>query len=228
MFAERSECGGYMPDIERMVRDSDLVVLNGDVFDFRWSTIPSTSVTIARAVEWLEYLCSLSPRCTVAYVLGNHDALRPLTVELARLAESRERFCWYPTHARFGNALFLHGDTAVGGRHSPLDRRLRDTPTDTGATYRACYRLAIRMRLHVLVSRLLSDGGVCRGIWRSLRESGGTVLDGVDHVYFGHTHAPFAEHVHGGVRFHNTGSAIKRLEFRPMRFTFRDGEGRPR
>ena len=36
--------------------------------------------------------------------------------------------------------------------------------------------------------------------------------------YFGHTHMPFINHEHDGIRFHNTGSAIHNLEFNPLDF----------
>lgn len=37
-------------------------------------------------------------------------------------------------------------------------------------------------------------------------------------VYFGHTHQPFRDHEHDGVRFHNTGSGILDLGFQPLSF----------
>jgi UDP-2,3-diacylglucosamine hydrolase len=41
----------------------------------------------------------------------------------------------------------------------------------------------------------------------------------IDHCYFGHTHLPFTDYSHDGVFFHNTGSAIKDMEFQPLAFT---------
>jgi UDP-2,3-diacylglucosamine hydrolase len=37
--------------------------------------------------------------------------------------------------------------------------------------------------------------------------------------YFGHTHLPFADYEAEGIRFHNTGSAIRGAPFNPRRFT---------
>ena len=36
--------------------------------------------------------------------------------------------------------------------------------------------------------------------------------------YFGHTHLPFTGYEHEGIVFHNTGSAIRGMSFRPLFF----------
>ena len=42
--------------------------------------------------------------------------------------------------------------------------------------------------------------------------------EGVSDCYFGHTHMPFRDHEAGGIRFHNTGSAVAGMGFQPLEF----------
>jgi hypothetical protein len=46
----------------------------------------------------------------------------------------------------------------------------------------------------------------------------------VGDCYFGHTHLPFRDHEHEGVRFHNTGSGICGMGFEPLEFEFESRE----
>ena len=36
--------------------------------------------------------------------------------------------------------------------------------------------------------------------------------------YFGHTHVPFSNYLHDGIRFHNSGCGLRRMQFNPIFF----------
>ncbi|MBX3438851.1 MAG: hypothetical protein KF861_15270, partial [Planctomycetaceae bacterium] len=57
LFANRSRADRYLEAIERAADAADLCILGGDIFDFRWSTLPSTEATVESAVAWLRALC---------------------------------------------------------------------------------------------------------------------------------------------------------------------------
>ena len=59
----------------------------------------------------------------------------------------------------------------------------------------------------------------CAGWVRSPVKLRPAQLDGVKRIYFGHTHLPFRDYMHGGYCFHNTGSAVGKMEFHPLRFS---------
>jgi hypothetical protein len=47
---------------------ADLLVLNGDVFDFRWSTLPDMETTITAALKWLADITELREGRLVHYL----------------------------------------------------------------------------------------------------------------------------------------------------------------
>jgi UDP-2,3-diacylglucosamine hydrolase len=92
----------------------DVLVLNGDIFDFRWSTLDSTETTISAAMQWLSALLELYADMRVVYVLGNHDCLPEFEQRLRSLSQAEPRLEVHPYFAFVGDALFLHGDCANG------------------------------------------------------------------------------------------------------------------
>ena len=85
LFARRSAGEEYLHSLRSQLASTDVLVLNGDIFDFRWSTLPSVEATAARALEWLEALHAAYPSCTIHYVLGNHDCPTFFRARLDRL-----------------------------------------------------------------------------------------------------------------------------------------------
>ncbi len=73
LFAHRSVADSYMRDIRRAAAESDFFVLNGDIFDFRWSTLPTADDSLDAAVAWLRALVTEHPHCRFFYTVGNHD-----------------------------------------------------------------------------------------------------------------------------------------------------------
>ena len=80
------------------------------------------------------------------------------------------------------------------------------TPSTTSRCKRACIALAGKVAhpRRRVVHRIL---GYLDRIGQSREQ-------GVEHVYFGHTHDALEHYRHGGVTFHNPGAPIAGLQFR--------------
>lgn len=221
-FARRSEGSALFASMRDGLRSVDILVLNGDIFDFRWSCLRDLETTQAAALDWLRDVSNDFPECEIHYVMGNHDCLATFQDGLATMAASQPRFQWHEYSLRLGSAVFLHGDCAhatMGAaaldRYRDIWRRDRQRGPLRAAAYACADRLGFtrlahqwHFRRHQTVQRIgyyLDDA--IPG-WRH------TTRD----CYFGHTHLPFTGHEHEGVLFHNTGSAIRGMSFRPLSF----------
>lgn len=218
-----------MAALRPSLREVDVLVLNGDTFDFRWSGLPHHEATIAAAIAWLEALLHDWPHGRVHFVLGNHDCLAPFERRLHDLAGAHARFAWHPELLRLGDAVFLHGDCA----QRPMDahglaqyraawRADRQRGRATAAAYAWADRTGLTRLIHrwhfaprPTVARIASYLDHAAPGWRSHTR----------HCYFGHTHVCLSDYLHEGVRFHNTGSAIRGMEFRPRSFTIPEAGG---
>ncbi len=210
LFTRRSVAAGWEDAIARAAGEGEFLVLNGDIFDFRWSTLPSVAATLDAAVAWLDRWLVAFPDCRFVYVLGNHDGLAAFGDRLAGLAGQRPNLAWHPSAARIGSALFLHGDLPLRlGRGRSLRGPLPDRIGQRGPLAEQCYQLATAAHLTGAVVRVNTRRRCARLIQRALRLDPPYSMAPITDVYFGHTHAPFSGYSHGGLTFHNTGSAIR-------------------
>jgi UDP-2,3-diacylglucosamine hydrolase len=227
LFSRRSRAEELLTEMAGVVTEAGILVLNGDVFDFRWSTLPGREATIAAALMWLDGLLSRRGERPTHYLLGNHDCVTGFTERLDGIAALRPSFRWHRTHTLIGRNLFLHGDCANRSMDAAALGRFRGAwsrDRQRGPLGRALYDGADRLG----ASRLVHDMWFPRRITvRRVAHHLDHVLPDwkqrVDHCFFGHTHLPFADHRHEGVLFHNTGSAIRGMEFRPLAFTCGEG-----
>ena len=111
-FSRRAEQRRYEEAVRRSMEDADVMVLGGDIFDFKWSTIETHDETIEAAGNWIRDLVDTNPNCQVSYVLGNHDFDPDLMGQLDKISEDTKNFDWHPYHIQYGESLFLHGDVA--------------------------------------------------------------------------------------------------------------------
>ena len=81
-----------------------------------------------------------------------------------------------------------------------------------GGFLNGLYDVVISIRAHKLVSFVMTPSYCVKKIMSSIKRYHPEFLNGIKHVYFGHTHNPFDHYLHEGVYFHNTGSAIKHLK----------------
>jgi UDP-2,3-diacylglucosamine hydrolase len=225
MFARRSQAERHADAIWAIAGRADTFVLGGDIFDFRWTTLSTIRDTVDAAIRWLDALIEPHPECDFHFVLGNHDSHEHFVERLARRAESAENLWWHPYYVRLGSSLFLHGDVV---QRKMTHERLSEKRSRWGERGKRpppahwLYDLAVEARLHKMASSL-----VCRRLVVAKRIT--TYLDhighgpgnGLEHVFFGHTHAPMSNYEYGGLRFHNGGAPIKGLRFRILRTDIR-------
>ncbi len=224
LFSGRSLAVKYDSTIQQSAASADAFVLNGDIFDFRWSTLPSTDATIEAATQWLTGLVKSYPNCQFHYVLGNHDHFEQFTRNLDVLARLESNFSWHPFYLRNGSNVFLHGDVANGWITPTRLARLRSQTgfhLPRGAIMNALYDLAIRLRLHIIAAGLAYPKHVVvRRLHAYLDELRIGHRDGVRNVYFGHTHLALDNYEINGLTFHNCGAPIAGLRFNILETTF--------
>ena len=221
LFCRRSRAEAHLEDLYQIVEaDADVFVLNGDIFDFRWTTLPSIEATVPAALQWLRQLMQRAPRCDFHYVLGNHDCVRPFTRALDALALEEQRFQWHPHHLRLGHAVFLHGDVA----HRPMDeaalaklrRRWQNHPR-RGPVMNHVWDAAFAVGVHKRIARRLSPVElVVPRIHHYIESIGHGPETGTREVFFGHTHVPVNDFDYRGLRYHNCGATLRGMEFQPL------------
>lgn len=222
LLAHRSDGIGQMEALTPRLPETDLLVLNGDIFDFRWSTRPGHSESIRDAVQWLRDLMASAEACQIHYVLGNHDCLVEFLPELERLADESPNFNWHEYTVQLGDALFLHGDCThrrmdFAALKKYRDDWSRDEQRHGPAT--VAYQMADRLGMTRLMHHLHSPRKrTLRRLTHHLDLTMENWRESIRHCYFGHTHEPFSDVDHEGVRFHNTGCAIRGMRFGPTTF----------
>ncbi len=74
LFSPGSEGFERMAALWDEVTRAEVLVLNGDIFDFRWTCRPDEAATLTAALEWLHKLLDDFEGSAIHYVLG----IRPL------------------------------------------------------------------------------------------------------------------------------------------------------
>jgi UDP-2,3-diacylglucosamine pyrophosphatase LpxH len=222
LFARRSEGEALLPGFNEEIAGADVLVLNGDIFDFNWSQLPTEEVSIAVALQWLRELADGFSGEKIHYILGNHDCLWTFRDSLDELARQVPVLEWHEHRLQLGRALFLHGDCANRKMDGAALARKREDWS----------RERPRTRVHSAMYGVVDVLGLSRRFHQCYFPQGKTVkrvahhLDQVmpdwrrevDDCFFGHTHRPFRDHRLDGVRFHNTGSGIRGMGFQPLSF----------
>ena len=211
LFARRSSAERLLDGMRNAAERADFLVLNGDIFDFRWSTLGSHERTLSAAVGWLRELAEDHSRCRIFFIMGNHDGLTCFARRLEPLAEELANFDWHPTHLRVGQSLFFHGDLPLDRRPAWFERTFTPAERARGKTLNLAYECFVATRMHRPLTAMHTPRRSARRIVRSLAHPGGELADGVTDVYFGHTHRAFSDYQYGGMSFHNTGAAVRGL-----------------
>jgi UDP-2,3-diacylglucosamine hydrolase len=223
LFSHRSDGEKLWKQIDEEHADAEILVLNGDTFDFRWSHFSDERKATAAALAWVGQLISHGRWKKIHYILGNHDCLSAFVDELRMLSLDQEILSCHEIHLQLGRSFFLHGDcTNRRMSHEDLLRYRagwsEDRPRGTfgKALYRGVDALGVSKLFHQLyfprertIARLVHYLNLVFPEWR----------ENLDHCYFGHTHMPFSGSVHDGVVFHNTGSGIRGMGFEPLAFS---------
>ena len=222
LLSPRSHGEACLGSIRQELLSAKVIVLNGDTFDFRWSTFFNEPASIGAALDWMEKFVRDHPQADVHLIIGNHDCLAAFTSRLDAFASTTPRFQWHGTSLRLGDNLFVHGDCT----HRRMDaqglssyRQLweHDRPRHPmlGHGYRLADRLGITWFIHCFH---FPRRRTIRCLTWYLDHSHQGWRETTRNCYFGHTHLPFSGFSEGPVRFHNTGSAIGLSSFSPLFF----------
>ena len=213
LFTRRTAADDYADAMREAAGRADFFVLNGDIFDFRWTTLASIEATTATAVQWLRSFAEVNPDCDLHFVMGNHDGTEFFVDYLDMLAVDVPNFLWYPSHVRIGDKLFCHGDLPLSLRPiEPFRREHRRAKRQKGPWLNSAYQCVVNTNLHRVSDVLYSRRRCGETILRCLENDRQALADGITDVYFGHIHRAFSDYDCGGVMFHNTGAAIRHLQ----------------
>lgn len=227
LFSRRSR--GHLLDdaIISAARRSRICVLGGDIFDFKWSALPTIESTIERAIAWLSELVESVPECQFHFLLGNHDDHPELVTQLPELAGRYANFFWDRFYLRLGDTIFLHGDAA--DRRMTVDRLKASRETFSHERRRRwanhLYSWVIKTQVHrILPHAVYWRPVVASRLIKYLREIGHGPEDGVRQVCFGHTHRPLEGYRCGGMEFHNGGAPIGHARYRIVEIEVQSSE----
>jgi UDP-2,3-diacylglucosamine pyrophosphatase LpxH len=219
LCSRRSQAPRYEPAIHAAAARAGTFILGGDIFDFRWSTLPSADETVRHAIRWLDDLVASHAHCDFHFIQGNHDCNRRFISALESYSAARPNLHVHPYILRQGSNVFLHGDAAdhpamCAGR---LKKRRDHWSHDESRSQvrHVLYDLAVTARLHRLAGKVAHPRRrVVHRILGYLNRIQQGPASGVEHVYFGHTHDALENYRYRGLTFHNPGAPMAGLKFR--------------
>lgn len=217
-FARRSQTERYDNELREKIVDSDALILGGDIFDFRWSTVGDFPATTERAIQWLGDISQINPRCKIHYLLGNHDCHSQF---LERLQQEQKRLnlSVHPLSLRLGDKFFIHGDIADRRTNHARFLKLREhwsrDYVQKPLWRHWTYDLAVILRLHKLVAKTIHrKAAVVDRMQYYLKDTENHFESGIREVYFGHTHHFIDGEEYDGIRYFNPGAPMAGLEFK--------------
>ncbi len=220
LFARRSNANVHFKNLVAAANESDICILGGDIFDFRWSTFPTEDETAHAAVEWLREFDRQTNQCKTLFLLGNHDDHPELLERLPYLEQELKTFEWSRYYYRLGDSLFLHGDVADRTMTAAcLQQQREQFEHGTRSEIRhKLYDIAVKAQLHRLApSAVYPCKRVASRILAYMQHIGQGPESGVEHVFFGHTHRPMDHYQYSGIHFHNPGAPIGDAPFRILK-----------
>ncbi len=222
LFSRRSIGQRHWDQYADSIAAAKAIVLGGDMFDFRWSQVGALEETLQAATAWLEKAIQLNPTASWVYLLGNHDSHPRLQTQLSSISDRHPTFVWSPNFSRIGSNVFLHGDVLDGFRYegglASYRARFHDE-IPRGPLSNLLYAAVLQTRLHGFVPRLRhTRQQTCRKLLEYLNHCETALLPEVRNIFFGHTHIPMQGYQFDRFNFHNAGSGIQYLKFRPVLF----------
>ncbi len=222
LLSRRSTADRHLARLHEAAERSSDFVLGGDIFDFKWSTLPTLDAALEAAERWLCELAEANPNCRFHFLLGNHDYHPALIQRLPALASRLPNFAWEHFVLRMGDTIFLHGD--VADRHSCTQslleaRRSGFRHESLSRMHHGAYQMVVRSHLHRLIPQAVYPRKrVAKRILHYLRNIGLGPDTGIRRVCFGHTHRIMLGFEHDGVQFFNGGAPIGLARFHVLEF----------
>jgi len=225
IFTEWTSVESYMHKISHAAASANFFVLNGDIFDFKWSTLKTSNETASQAINWLLQICKNAPNCKFYYVLGNHDAHIKMPPLLRKLTHNLNNFNWSPTHFFLGSHLFLHGDLLLTLKKTSPFNRPNEKYLKAEPKHRMLskgYNIAIGMGAHKLVTNMIKTHKCAAYSYKVLNKYPLPDMKFVSDVFIGHTHVAFSNYKYKNLVFHNTGSAVADLHCNIINLNIRE------
>lgn len=219
LLSNRSVGNRFHREICQVAARTETMILGGDIFDFKWSTYATFQQSIAAGMDWLKSLLESGPDTRFHYLLGNHDAHPGFVQALDQLSqESGGQLEWHRHLLRLEESVFFHGDILdVGNCHQSLDlrRAQKGEKICTNGAAHLAYHAAVNLKLHRAILPIVQpEKRVLNRLSSYLSEQNLGVEQGVEQVFFGHTHRPMQGIAHNRQVFHNGGASIRGLDFR--------------
>ena len=197
-----------------------LLMLGGDIFDFKWSSMTAAGTLLA-AEKWLLNMLQQWDG-KVVFLAGNHDCAPNFLQVLNEVASRNDRFTWHDHQLQMGDSVFLHGDVLDAGQSISELASYRGKfhhCSNQSKVSRQAYSALVAMRIHRMAPQLRHRPTLtCLKLHRLLPQLVEQPAK-VRHVFFGHTHVGIGGRQVNGVAFHNPGAAIRHIEFKPIEFT---------
>ncbi|NDV63464.1 hypothetical protein G0Q06_13445 [Puniceicoccales bacterium CK1056] len=221
IFSHHSRSKQYLRHIEETAGKAKVFVLNGDIFDFKWSEHGVFSRSVTAATRFIKELIEQAPDCQFFITLGNHDAVPPYMDALDELAQSHHNLTWHEFAVRVADRVFLHGDVIHAGCTNDALRTFRSKlqrPANGHALQRMAHSAIHRSRVSSVALRMVPKRLLASRILAYLDHEDWLNNGSIRHVYFGHTHNHFEDFQHQGFTFHNCGAATHGARLRVVRF----------
>ncbi|MGC9450352.1 MAG: metallophosphoesterase [Oceanipulchritudo sp.] len=226
LFSHHSRPERYFQRIHEAAENAGVFILNGDIFDFKWSEHGVFSRSVRAAVHFLESLLERHPACRFIVILGNHDAVPPYMEALHELSGVHQNLDWHEFACRVEDRLFLHGDVIHAGSSNEAVRRFRSRlrhPANGHSLQRLAHKTVHRSHVPWIAFKMIPKRILAARILTYLENEKWLNGGGVRHVYFGHTHNDFEDFQYRGLTFHNCGSATHGARLRIVRFSLGKG-----
>lgn len=216
LFSKRSNGQKIFDQLPEMISNCDLLVICGDLFDFRWSHFSSLKEGFEAAEEIMEEFLS-KVTIPVAYILGNHDGVSRFEQTLERLKEKHDHFYWMADYLKVGNSVFLHGDIPLKTKGAKVTPRLLNENEPL-------YPQWISMGYAVFTKTgLIALYRIVKSLFRktplfSIDQAIDVHFEDrdIDHVVFGHTHFAIKEKIFNGRSYRNCGTPMRGFTFSPI------------
>lgn len=222
LFSHHARPDRYFQVIEQAADRSSIFVLNGDIFDFKWSHHGVFTRSVLAARSHIEQTVAGHPDCQFVVILGNHDAVPAYVDTLKELEQEHPNLTWREFAFVFENRIFLHGDVIHAGCSNHAIRQFRSRlqqPARGHSLQRMMHSAMYHSRVPWAAYRLLPNRILASRILSYLRHEDYLTNSAIDHIYFGHTHCAFEDFRYKGFTFHNTGAAVHGSILRVVTFS---------
>ncbi|MCP4346834.1 MAG: hypothetical protein GY795_15065 [Desulfobacterales bacterium] len=204
----------------QLAAKADLIVLNGDIFDFEWSQ-SNIEKTVHYSTAWIKELIIGFPNCSFVFISGNHDCDPLFAENMHVLEEEYQNIKYREEYYVIENKLFLHGDIIHVNRlfHNLRQwRLLYRTARLKTKHFRHIYLRIIPTKVSTATYNFFHHKE--RIFDKLILYIQNNIQGAVTEIYFGHIHVYFEKYAYKGYVFNNPGAAIKDMQFKAVQFEY--------